>query len=214
MSNYGAAGRVGVDFLHPVIARYNNAGGKVTYTDGIVAGRGVKVSLNLDTPSDNDFYADGVVAESENGLFGGGTVALTIDGAHPETDRMMHGLPAPKEVTVGDKTVAVTKFGAAAKPPYLGVGFIRVYQCAGALIYVPIVLTKCKFRSAGLDASTREKTTSWQTQEKTADLHRDDTEDQDWRWVCEDHATAADAIATLHALLNVVDSGQSAEEAN
>ncbi|MBR7147436.1 MAG: hypothetical protein IKD13_01285 [Firmicutes bacterium] len=199
------AGRVLIGFSYPVVAKYNYDGKNVTYSDGRVLARGVSVSLDLETSDDNNFYADNKLAESENGDFNGGTAALTVDGMHPESERFALGLPEPEAVPYGEsKTVKITKHGANAKPPYLAMGYITQYQSGGdENIFVPTILTKGKFRTPKFDAKTREGKKDWQTQELTLDLHRDETEGRNWKWVAEDQTSEAAAMEILNALLNV-----------
>ena len=206
-------GKVIVGFSNPYVALYNNAGGTVTYTDGRRLARGVKVSLDVDSSDDNDFYADDSVAETENGQFTGGTANLTVDGLLSESEKFIAGLPEPESVAVGDGEVKVYKHGVKAVPPYLGIGFIVQYRSGGKDTYVPIILTKAKFQTAKLEANTREKEISWQTQDLVADLSRDDTVDQNWKWVVEDQDTKAKADAILRHLLNVAEAApQTTEE--
>lgn len=196
-------GKVIVGFSNPYVAKYNNAGGTVTYTDGRRLARGVKISLDVESSDDNDFYADDVVAETENGQFAGGTANLTVDGLLAEAERFIAGLPEPESVSVGDQEVKVYKHGTKAVPPYVGIGVIVQYRSGGKNTFVPIILTKAKFQTAKLEAATREKETSWQTQDLVADLSRDDTPDQNWKWVVEDQDTREAADAILRQLLNV-----------
>lgn len=201
-----ANGRVLIGFSNPVVAKYNQAGPTVTYTDGRALARGVKFSLSLETSDDNDFYADDAVAESENGVFAGGTASVTVDGMHPDAERFILGLPEPEEVSYGEsKTVQVAKIGENAKPPYLAYGHIVRYQSDNVEIFVPTIFTKVKFRQPGGSAETKGEKKNWQTQELTADLHRDDTASHNWKWVCEDQTSMEDAVAVLHGLLNVAE---------
>lgn len=199
-------GRVLKGFSYPFVAKYNNAGGNVTYTGGMPLARGVDIKLNVETTDDNKFYANNVVAESEAGEFKSGTAESTVDGMHPVAERFVLGLPEPVEVAFGEsQKVNVTKYGSVAKAPYVGYGFVAWYQSDGVDIYVPILLTKAKFRQPNFEAKTREENTSWQTQNLTADLHRDDSEDKSWKWIAADQTTEAAAVAILKGILNVAD---------
>lgn len=200
-----AAGRVITGFSHPVAALYNPPGGPGTYSDGRVIARGVSMSMDVTTAADNDFFADNAVAESESGIFTDGTLTLVLDGMHPEAERFVLGLEAPKEVDVGGQKIKLSGTGTAANPPYVGVGMIIEYKSNGHNIYVPVYFPKGKFRQAGMSAQTRQGSINWQTQEMTVDLHRDDTADHHWKEVGEDCATEAEAIAILNAVLNVVE---------
>ena len=197
-------GRVIVGFSNPYVAKYNNAGGNVTYTEGRRLARGVSVSLSVETADGNDFYADDVVAESENGQFAGGQVKLTVDGLHDEADRFISGLPEPVPMEYGeDKSVNIQKYTVGAQPPDVGIGFIIQYRSGGVTTFVPMILTKGKFQTHGTEATRREGTVSWQTQELTADLSRDDTPDQAWKWVAEAQTSGEAADAILQGLLGV-----------
>ena len=68
------AGKVITGFSAPYIGVYANNSGTISYTKGRRLARGVDVSLDVQTSDDNEFYADNVLAESENGRFTGGTV--------------------------------------------------------------------------------------------------------------------------------------------
>lgn len=201
-----ANGRVLIGFSHPVVALYTASGSGVTYSQGMALARGVKFNLNLDTTDNNDFYADDVLAESENGLFSGGTAAITVDGLHPDAERFALGLPEPVAVTYGEsQSVNVYKYGDQAKPPYLGYGHVVTYQSDNTEIFVPTIFTKVKFRVPGGSAETRKEKKDYLTQELTADLHRDDTSTHDWKWVGEDQTSMAAAVQVLHGLLSVTE---------
>lgn len=197
-------GKVCTGFSRPYVAKYNNAGGAVTYTAGMRLARGVSASISPEASDDNNFYADNIVAESENGRFTGGTLGLTVDGLLQEAERLIFGLPAPEEVAYGEsKKVNVLKYGDNAEPPYVGVGFVVEYQSEGATSYAPVILTKAKFKTSGTEAQTREDTKNWQTQELEATLCRDDTANHAWKWVAEDQPTEEAAAAIIEGLFNV-----------
>lgn len=202
-----ANGRVVTGFSHPVVAKYDYGGSDVSYTEGMILARGVSVKLGINTSDSNDFFADNVLSETESGEFAGGTANLVVDGLHPKAEQFVLGLPEPEQITYGEsKTAKVTKYGAAAKAPYVGIGYITEYTSGGVKIYVPTILRKGKFQQPSSNAKTREKGTEWQTQELTADVFRDDTANADWKWIGEDQATEAAAIEVLHGILNVTGS--------
>ena len=199
-----ANGKVIVGFSAPFVGLYSNAGATVTYTKGMPLARGVSVSLDVETADDNDFYADGVIAESDGGKFKKGTAKYTVDGLHDAAERFIYGLPEPEKVSYGaDKTVNVTKYGDKANPPYVGTGFVVWYQSGGVVTYQPVILPKVKFISHGTDAKTKEEDKDWQTQDIESTICRDDTADHNWKWLAEEQATEEDAIAILKALLGV-----------
>lgn len=199
-----AEGKVIIGFSAPYVGLYTNTGSAVTYTKGRRLARGVDVSLDVETSDDNEFYADNVLAESENGKFSGGKAQLTVDGLHDDAEKMIYGLPDPEEYTYGEnKTVSVLNYGDDANPPYVGIGFVITYQSDNAETYQPMVLTKGKFATHGTDAKTREKEKTWQTQALEAAIHRDDTAKHNWKKLFAEQATEAEAIAILEAFLGV-----------
>lgn len=199
-----AHGKVIIGFSAPFVAKYNNAGGTVTYSVGMRLARGVNVDLDVETTDDNDFYADGVIAESDGSKFKKGAVKYTVDGLHDAAERFINGLPEPEKMSYGaEKTVNITKYGDKANPPYLGTGFVVWYQSDGVVTYQPVMLTKVKFKPHKTSAKTKEEEKDWQTQDLEAIIHRDDTEEHNWKWLAEEQSTEEEAIAILIALLNV-----------
>jgi len=198
------AGKVIIGFSSPIVGLYNNAGGAITYTKGRRLARGVDVKLNVNAADDNIFYADNKSAESESGTFSDGTVGLTADTPHEDAERMIYGLPEPEPFTYGEsKTVNVIKYGDNAKPPYVGIGYVIEFQSGGKITYQPMVLPKAKFVVHGTEAKTRENQKDWQTQTLTANIHRDDSANRDWKYLFEEQTTEAEAIAILEAMLGV-----------
>lgn len=200
-----ANGRVITGFSHPVAALYNSPGGPGTYTDGMVLARGVSVDLSINTADDNNFYADNAVAESESGIFTDGTMSLGLDGMHPNVERFVLGLDDPRSVEVGGKSIQLSGTGTGANPPYLGIGFVVEYKSGGSNLYVPVYVTKGKFRQGGFRAVTRGESIDWQSAETEVDLHRDDTNNRYWKEVGPDCTTESEAIALLDALLSVAE---------
>lgn len=193
--------RVCTGFSKPYVGLYKEAEGVVTYSGGRQLARGVQVSLSLDTANENNFYADNVVAESENGTFAGGQVKLTVDGLLQDAENMIYGIPEAEEVTYGQAKVKISKYGKNAEIPYVGIGYIVRYQSKGVVTWVPTILKKAKFQMHGDEAKTQEENLDYQTQDLTADLSRDDSENEDWKWVAEEQTSEAAAEAILKAIL-------------
>ena len=196
-----AAGKVCTGFSKPYVALYANNSGTVTYSQAQVLARGVEVSLEPEVSDDNRFYADNITAEVAPGVFTGGTVTLTVDGLLTEAERFIMGLPAEETIEVGGGQVKISNYGDEMTIPYVGIGFIVRYQSEGVVTYAPVVLTKARFNTSGLSAATQEDEIDWQTQELTATLMRDDTENHNWKKLAEDQATEAEAEAVLVAML-------------
>lgn len=191
-----ANGRVITGFSKPYIAKYVNTAGTITYTEGMILARGVSVGLAPETATDNDFYADNVLAESVNGIFTGGTATLTVDGLNPPARAMAQGLP-----TAGSD--GWTADGEATEPPYLGVGYIVRYMSGGETIYVPTVLAKTRLSIPAEDAATQEAEIAFQTTALEFTLMRDESEAHNWRYIGADFTTEAAAEAALRTKLGI-----------
>ncbi|MCQ2113347.1 MAG: hypothetical protein MJY95_08420 [Bacteroidaceae bacterium] len=186
------AGRVLTGFSKPYIASYSASGTTVTYSNADKLARGVDVNIEPDEAGDaNNFYADNQIAESEGGVFTGGTVTLNVDGLHTAMLKRILGLPTAD-------TAGWTAFGDEMSPPYLGLGFIARYQSGGTVKWVPKVLPKVKFNIPSDSAATQDgDEIEWQTQELTAAVLRDDTEDHNWKYLGSEYATEALAETAL-----------------
>lgn len=192
-----AAGKVLTGFSSPYVAKYASSSGVTTYSAGQVLARGVSVSIEAETGEANNFYADNIVAESVAGRFNTGTLTLTVDGLLIAAQQLIEGVEAPTGSDVW------TKFGANAEPPYVGVGFVARYMSDGVTYYTPIILPKCVFAPTPIEAATQEDEIEFQTQELTATIFRDDTADQNWKWIGPDQATLAAATALIETAFNI-----------
>lgn len=211
-----ANGQVGTGFSKPYVAEYSYAPltGAVTYSDGAILARGVDVSIEPSTGNDNNFYADNVTAETESGTFTGGRLNLTVDGLFIASERLISGLPAAENVTVGTATVPVTSYGNDAAPPDMGFGFIWRRQSAGVVTYTPVMLTKVKFAPVSTSASTQGESIDWQTQSLSATIMRDDTANGRWKRVGDPQTTelAAENVIRVLLGLSVITTGGGDEE--
>ena len=198
-----ANGKVVTGFSYPIVAKYSAEGGDVKLSEPMVLARGVGVDVTINTTSENEFYADNVLAESETDVFESGSLKLTVDGLFEKASRMIFGQGEEKEVTYGDTKVKLTKYSANAEAPYIAVGVIVEYKSNRKNIYTPHVFIKTKFKPAGTKADTRGKTVAWQTQDLEAVIHRADNAEAEWKWVGEDFATEAEAKAALNAIFGM-----------
>lgn len=178
-------------FSKPYYALYAASGGSVTYSNGANLARGVSVAVDATVVEDNNFYADNILAESENGQVSGGTLTLTVDGLSPDARRAIYGLPAA--ATTGTYS-GYTGYGDEATMPFVGVGFIRRTMNNGTTNYWAVVFPKVKFAFDGEDAQTSEDQISWQTKELSASFFKDDTANHNWKYV-NDTAFTTEALA-------------------
>lgn len=190
-----AAGKVTTGFSLPYVALYAASGGTITYTSGQKLARGVDVSISPESGSDNNFYADNVIAESDAGKFTGGTLSLTVDGLLPTTRKLIFGLPAA--------TGGWTEFGDDMAVPYVAVGYIARSQSDGVVKYTPTIIAKCKFNLPEDSAATQEDSINWQTESLTATIMRADDANHTWKFLGDEQSTEAAAEAALKTKLGI-----------
>ena len=167
-------------FSMPQVAKYANNGGVVTYTGVMDFGRGVSLDLNVETATDNKFYANNVLAESETAQFTSGSATIIIDGIDSEAVEMVFGITETGEVTVAGKKVELLEYGENMRPEFCGFGCVRMTQHEGVTKYWPYVLPKVKFGIPKDSMKSKEESIDWQTQEISATIQRDDTPKKRW----------------------------------
>lgn len=193
---FSAAGKVATGFSYPFVAKYSVSSGTITFSDGMELARGVSVELSPESSDANIFYANNQQAESAPGRFTGGTATLTVDGLLVAAERLIMGLPAAGQD-------GWTAYGDSAEVPYVAIGYIARFMCAGAESFTPTVLVKTKFQQINSSYATQEEDIDWQTQELTADLFRADDTNHSWKYLGADFATEAEALAALKTKLNI-----------
>ena len=191
-----ANGRVITGFSKPYVAVYSNDGTEVSYASGQILARGVSVSLEVEAADDNVFYADNGAAESAAGVFQEGTLTLTVDGLLPAAEKLILGLPT-------EGSDGFMEYGDSMTFPYLGVGFVVRYMSGGVTSYVPVILPKCRFYTPALEAATQEDDIDWQTQELTAAILRDDSENHVWKRMGAGETTEAAAEAKIKTAFSI-----------
>ena len=192
-----ANGRVLTGFSMPWVALYANSGGTISYSGGMPLARGVSVSLDVETSDDNDFYADNVLAETDNQGFSSGTVTLTVDGLKDAARKLIMGITASR--TAGQ--VEFEQYDDTQAIPYVGVGFVARYMEDGVTSYVPYILNKVKFNPEGLEAATQEENIDWQTTELEGSIMRDDSTAHAWKLIGAAQTTEAAAVDAYKAIL-------------
>ena len=191
-----AAGRVCIGYSKPWVAKYTVQSGVVTYSEAMRLARGVGVKLDVQKADGSKFRADDSDAEQVPSKFGSGTATLTNDGLKDAAAKMIYGLPAAD-------ASGWTHYGDNMETPYVGIGYIKQYMEDGVHSWVPVILTKTMFQMFGDDAKTMEENIDWQTQELTADLFRDDTDNHEWRWIGEEQTSEATAESMIKTAFNV-----------
>lgn len=192
-------------FSEPYVAKYSNAGATVTYSGGMKLGRGVSMSVEVESADDNNFFADDQIAESETGIMTSASGTFTVDGLEPEAAALILGLPEKGQETIGESQVDVYDYDDRMDAPYVGVGVLRRVMMKGKTTWEPIVFTKVKFNIPGDEAATQEDQIDWQTQDLDASIVRDDTENHRWKRVFARQTTKAAAVAILKGYLKIQD---------
>lgn len=187
-----ANGRVITGYSDPWVAKYSNTGTTVTYSDGMPLARGVSVNISPDNATDNKFFADNTEAENAGTTFGTGTATITVDGLKAAARKLIFGLP--------EATTGWVHYGNDQSVPFVGFGCVVRYMEDGVTSYEPLVLPKIMFSPEGLEAETQEEEIDWQTTALTANIRRDDTENQNWRM---DGASVASRTAAVEAIKTV-----------
>lgn len=195
-----AAGKVCTGFSKPYVAKYTLNGTTIVYSSGQLLARGVNVSVDPESTDDNNFYADNIIAETEAGIFTGGTLTLTVDGLKEAAEKLIMGLPAATTTIV---TSGLVGYGDNQSIPDVGLGFVVRYQSGGEVTYTPVIFPRVVFSEIGLDAATQEESIDWQTQELTAAIRRAEDANRNWKHVGADLASEALAEAAIKTFLSI-----------
>lgn len=190
-------------FSKPYVAEYKNTSGAVSYSGGMLLGRGVSVESEIDVADDNNFYADNVIAETESTQFTSGNLTVTVDGLGNDAATLILGLPETESVTVNETPVNIQHYNDDMDAPYVGFGYIRRVMYQGNTQYIPIVHPKVKFSLPSDSVATQEDQIDWQTQELSATLMRDDTAKRNWKLEGAPQTTEALAEAVIKKLLGI-----------
>lgn len=185
-----ANGHVIIGYSFPHVATYVNTNGTISYTGCIPLARGIRVDIQPSNSDRNVLRADNADAESSGGRFSGGTATLGVDGLKSAARTLIMGTPAAGN----DGWIAE---GDTVDPPYVGVGFVVKYREEGVDTYQPVVLAKVKFDTESVKAETEGETVSYQTQDLTAQIFRDDSASHIWRYRGAEVNTEAAAVSAL-----------------
>ena len=80
---------IGCSYL--LYANYSNSGTSITYSTGGTAAKLVSVNISLDSATDNDFYADNSVDETDR-VFAGGTRTVQTNDLTDAVSKAILGL--------------------------------------------------------------------------------------------------------------------------
>lgn len=197
-----ANGKVCTGFSMPWVALYSESSGTVSYSGGIPLARGVDVTISIESDSDNNFYADNVLAESDRQSFSSGTLSLTVDGLKDAARKLISGVTTTESVTVTTgTTVSFDVYDDLASVPYVGVGFVVRYMEDGVTSYVPVIIKKVKFSDPEITAATQTESIDWQRQALEGTIMRDDTANHAWRMIGAEQTSETAAYNAIKAVL-------------
>lgn len=185
-------------------AKYAESQGVVSYSEGGTAAKLVSVDISLDSSTDNDFYADNSVDETDR-VFAGGTITVQTNDL---TDAMSKALLGLQEASIGtitgitDSSVKEYYFDDRQVIPYLGIGMVIKHQRAGAAAWTAILLNKVQFAVPNDAAETQGQSISWQTVELTGSIMRDDSANRCWK-VMATFTTEAQAVLWINSKLSI-----------
>lgn len=194
-----------IGLSRPYYALYSNTGATVAYSGVDAAGKYTELNMSLEDASDNDFYADNGIAETDPG-FSGGSVEITTDDLRPAIAKTILGLQeeAIEQTGLTTQNPKWLNFNDSQTPPFLGFGGILKKKVDGSIKYVAFVFPKIKFRNPAIAATTQGAQIEWQTQKLTADISRSDATGAPWFKMSTLLDTEADAEAVVKTFLGYV----------
>lgn len=195
-----------VGMRHVVAAQIDTAqevsGQPLVYKPGMIATRAVAATITYER-DENKFYADDVLAESDNGAAGG---TISIEGSEflPEARVYLFNV---REIDEGNKKIYRET---SAPSPYIGLGYMTVTIYKGVYKYTAYWIHKMQFALSGDNAKTRGETIEWQTETAEGSIMGvviDDQGEPAFRDFVE-FENAADAVAWLNDKAGIEGSGE------
>ena len=185
-------------------AKYSENQGVVSYSEGGTAAKLVSVDVSLDSSTDNDFYADNSVDETDR-VFAGGTITVQTNDLTDAMSKVLLGLQEASIGTISGITDVGVKeyyFDDRQVIPYLGIGMVIKHQRSGAAAWTAILLNKVQFAVPNDAAETQGQSISWQTVELTGSIMRDDSANRCWKQMAT-FTTEAQAVLWLNSKLSI-----------
>ena len=160
----------------PIVGKYANSNGTVTYSEPTVASKAVEYSIAWTVGDNNPLYADNNIAENDKGTFQSGELTLQTADLPQELSLLILGTKqiTDRVGTGGDSSVTVQVWDDSQSAPYLGFGIIELHQEDDVDSYRAVFLNKIFFNIPENAATTRGKTIEWQTPSITATIQRSD----------------------------------------
>lgn len=163
----------------PFAALYEFNGSQVTYSGGHLIAKAAEFSTTMNNSSDNDFYADDGVSETDK-EFSDGTGTLTVDDLLQEARKFVYGLTQTEYTDKAEKSVKINRYNADMQIPYLGFGVIIKVRNNKKTMWRAVILNKIQFSVPSESVQTQNKTINWQTTPLPFTIMRDDTNAAEW----------------------------------
>jgi phi13 family phage major tail protein len=132
-----------IGLKYPVVGKYNESGGTVSHTDGMVLAKAIQANMSINIFS-TTLYADDGLSESDKG-FQEGTIDLNIDDLSQEAAKFIFGASEAAGGVTGDDTTKMLVYKGDDDVPDVGVGFYAPRKKSGARSYRAIFFPRVKF---------------------------------------------------------------------
>ena len=192
----------------PRIALYANNNGVVTYSNGMLMGKAVEMSADVNYSGNNDFFADNALDETAN-EFSDGTITAKTNNLSQNVCQKILGLDT-QELTgtaaidgVTDTGIQENIYNNKQTTVYTGVSWVEMWRIGGQTLYKGIVYTKVAWNIPANAATTKGAQIDWQVPEITGKIMRDDTADQNWKRDAGMFTTEDQADTYCRARLNI-----------
>lgn len=193
--------------IKPYFAKYNynEETGKVTYSDGGIAGKAIEYGISAEKTDDNYLYADDHIVETDRGKFKSGTYTLGTAHLSQEISKTILGA---KEVTrqIGEASVKELVYDDDQKGVPVGIGIVEVHQVSGADKFRAVIALKVVFNIPEESATTKGETIEWKTPSIEGRIERSDEESENYNhpWKLEAwFDSKTDAETYIKAVLNI-----------
>lgn len=192
----------------PRVALYSNNNGVVSYSQGRLMGKAVEMNADINYASNNDFYADNAIDETDH-EFSDGTITARTNNLLQEVSAMLLGLEN-KELSGDDAIDGITDTGIQENiynnkqsTVYTGVSWIEMWKIAGVIRYKSIFFPKVAWAIPANAAQTKGSQIEWQVPEISGTIMRDDTTEQEWKRDAGMFTTEEQADTYCKAKLNI-----------
>lgn len=132
-----------IGLKYPVVGKYNESGGTVSHTDGMVLAKAIQANMSINLFSAM-LYADDGLSESDKG-FQDGTIGLNVDDLSQDAAKFVFGATEAAGGVTGDDTTKMLVYKGDDDVPDVGVGFYAPRKKSGVRSYRAIFFTRVKF---------------------------------------------------------------------